>query len=80
MLGFLGLLCFLYTYNFNLPEYINFTLNTSRAERLSTISTAKCFALLNIFYTLHHYIFNYDKKFWFTKIFTDLFCSNYYHY
>ena len=50
ILGFLGLLCFLNTYNFNLPGYINFTLNISRAERLSTISTAKNALPYSIFF------------------------------
>ena len=57
-LGFLGLICFSYTYNFNIHEYIEITLGLgqdglnklSRAERLALLSTAKNALPYSIFF------------------------------
>lgn len=73
-LGFLGLLCFLYTYNFSIPEYINLILNFSRGERTAILSTASNALPYSIFFipsitTLLLYI----KIFRFKKSFTNNF-------
>jgi len=57
-LSFLGLICFSYTYNFNIFEYIQITLGLdadgfskiSRAERLALLSTAKNALPYSIFF------------------------------
>jgi len=57
-LSFLGLICFSYTYNFNILEYIEITLGfdpsgtikLSRAERLEMLSTAKNALPYSIFF------------------------------
>ncbi len=58
LLGFLGLICFSYTYNFNILEYIEInlgfdpsgTIKLSRAERLELLSTAKNALPYSIFF------------------------------
>ncbi len=49
-LGALGILCFSYTYNFDIKQYISLTLGISRGERMSLISSAKNALPYSIFF------------------------------
>ena len=73
-LGFLGLLCFSYTHNFNSLDYLNSIQNFSRAERLSLLNTSRNALPYSIFFlpsvsTLFIFIKNFGLKKSTSKIF-----------
>ena len=49
-LAFLGLICFSYTYNFNINEYFQMTLGLTRGERMASLSEAKNALPYSIFF------------------------------
>ena len=49
-LGFLGLLCFSYTHNFDILSYLKFALKLTRAEKSALLSTAKNALPYSIFF------------------------------